>query len=91
MNMQEAFSPENTAHLSTKEDRDKYVENMMQLSWLEMHPDMTEAEFFDRSRWFREEFFGTDEYHEFIAGFQEDPEAVKNRLEASYVASVSKH
>lgn len=91
MNIQETFSPENTSHLKTEGDKRMHLEAALQYAWLETHPDIVEAEFFDRSRWFREEFLTLSDAEEILGRFKETPEAVLDTLESRYLASVSKH
>lgn len=94
MNTQEIqalFSPENMAHLSDHEQEEKYFLNMVQLSWFDQYPDLSEVEASLRSEWFRKAFLPTDEAHELFGRFKEEPKEVLDRMEQLYLASVTKH
>lgn len=91
MNVQEFFSPENTAHLLTEQERKMHTENAIQYAWLEKQPDITETEFTARSQWFREAFLASEESLELVNQFQSSSEEVLAILEQRYLASVTKH
>ncbi len=94
MNAQEIqalFSPENTAHLLSHDDEEKYLLNMVQLSWFEQYPDLSEVEASLRSEWFRKGFLPTDEARDLLGRFKEEPKDVLDRMEQLYLASVTKH
>lgn len=91
MNIQELFSPENTAHLVTEQEKRFHLENAMQYAWLERQPDITEHEFSLRSQWFRESFIPSEKAVECMDTFKESPETVFDILEREYLASLARH
>jgi len=91
MNVSEFFSPENTAHLITEQDKRIHLENAMQYTWLERQADITEIEFSLRSQWFRDVFLKSDHAPELLDAFKASPETVIDTLEREYTNSVRRH
>lgn len=87
----EAFSPGNTAHLVTENEKRKHLENTIQMAWFSRQADMSEQEFDERAQWFREVFLMTEEAERLLNQFQENSEGVLNTMEEQYLSSVTKH
>jgi|GEM_PF-3962502 len=87
----ELFSQENTAHLNTPEDEERYKINMMQMAWVGVQTEeLSEEEFALRSQWFREEFLEQESYaskrKNLFAHLVSDESMVGHELEKLYRA-----